>query len=64
MVTKTDDPLIDFERNESEQYEWLQKRPTCSCCGEHISDDYAVYIDNEWICDRCIDDMRRYIGDE
>ena len=29
--------------------------PECSCCGEHIQDEYAYCINGEWMCDSCMD---------
>ena len=40
--------------------EWVYSRPECTICGEHITDDSAIYLDG-WICERCIEERRRYI---
>lgn len=53
----TDDPIADFHRWEDDVCEWLEKRPICEECGEHIQDDFAYCIDNKWYCKDCIDGM-------
>lgn len=54
----------DFEEMDRRQSQWLERRPVCICCGEHIQDDSAVQIRGDYYCDRCLDDMRVYIDDE
>ena len=60
----TDDPERDFLRHDAEQQAWLEKRPVCHYCGEHIQDEYAVRIDGHWICKECIDDFTEYIEED
>lgn len=54
----------DFEERDLAQERWLQHRPICVCCGEHIQEESAVQIRGEFYCDNCLDDMRVYIDDE
>lgn len=54
---------LDFEERDMRQEQWLERRPVCICCGEHIQDDSAVQIRGDFYCDRCLDDMRVYIED-
>lgn len=42
---------------------WLNKRPVCAYCGEHIQEEYAHYINDEWICDDCMRDFERSVDD-
>ena len=49
-----DDNYSLWERHERELERWLERRPMCSCCDNHIQEDTAVYINGEWICDDCI----------
>lgn len=55
---RTDDPVMDFARYDAEQTERMKKLPRCSECDEYIQDEYAYYINDEWICEEC---MRRYL---
>lgn len=55
---RTDDPLADFDRHEAEQERKRRRIPRCSECDEHIQDEYAYYINGEWICEEC---MRQYL---
>ena len=49
----TDDPLKDFERHEAEQEKQLMKLPICSCCGEPIQQEKAIYYNDQWCCENC-----------
>ena len=44
-----------WQRKEAEAERWLQKRPVCADCGEHIQDEDAYYINGEFICKDCMD---------
>lgn len=57
----TDNPIADFNRWDEEQNRCLEELPECADCGEHIQDEFAFYIDGEWICERCIDAYRREV---
>jgi len=57
----TDDPIADFNRHDAEQNKWLEQRPVCVDCGEHIQDEEAYYINGEWICETCMDSYRREV---
>ena len=43
-----------WQHKEAEAERWLQKRPECVDCGEHIQDEDAYYINGEWICKDCM----------
>lgn len=64
MPFRTDDPLRDFNNWDSEQNKWLEQRPVCADCGEHIQDDQAYYINGEWICPNCMDSYLREVLSE
>lgn len=61
-MSRTDDPLKDFERHEAEQEAWLARLPICCECGDPIQQDDAVYINYAYYCDECLNDMRVDIG--
>ena len=54
----TDDPIADADRYFAEQEKQLDKLPRCSQCDEHIQQEDAVRINDEFICDRCLEDLR------
>lgn len=54
QVWYSDDPVADFERYDEDQNKWLERRPVCADCGEHIQDERAYYINGEWICRDCM----------
>ena len=61
MLRYTDNPLRDFALWSDDQEEWLNNRPECSECGQHIQDDYLYRIDGNIYCQNCIDQSIEYI---
>ena len=59
----TDDPVRDAARYDAERNEWLESRPVCTICGEHIQEESALSLNNEWICDECVRENTFYIDD-
>lgn len=57
----SDDPVSDYAAWDAKQARWLEKRPVCSECDEHIADDVAYYIEGEWVCERCMDSYKREV---
>lgn len=55
----TDDPHKDFDRHDAEQQAALEKCPKCSMCDEYIQDDYLYEINDEVICEECLNDNFR-----
>lgn len=49
-----------FNKHDAEQREWLMTRPICNCCGDRIQDESYHRINNENICDRCLEDSVVY----
>ena len=60
----TDDPIRDAMERDAEFERWLKTRPVCTYCGEPIQEESAVCIDGEWICDECLEGMRKDTNDE
>ena len=50
----TNDPISDFERHDAQQERWLQSRPVCEVCGEHIQDERLYDIDGDLVCEECL----------
>lgn len=58
----TDDPLKDFENHEREQAKRLERLPKCANCGEPIQDEFYYEINDEPICQECLDrDFRKEV---
>lgn len=55
----SDDPVKDFERYDARLTQMLERLPVCADCGEHIQDEEAFYINDEWLCNDCIDSYKR-----
>lgn len=54
-----------WAQHDAEQERELDRLPECSYCGEHITDEYAFYIEGEWICNRCmVENFRREVVPE
>lgn len=55
----TDDPVKDYDRYAEEQNTKLEKLPRCSECDKHIQDEHCYEINDELICQECLDDNHR-----
>ena len=55
----TDDPLADFARHDAEQQAQLDKLPVCCECDEPIQDEHCFEINDEYICEKCLNDNHR-----
>lgn len=61
---RTDDPAADFDRFDAEQQKALEKYPKCSMCDEYIQDDYLYEINDEVVCEECINqNFRKNVED-
>lgn len=54
MISRTDNPLADFDRWEEEKERAIAKLPRCDYCNEPIQDDYCYDLDGEVICEDCL----------
>ena len=50
-----------FELHEEKMQRELEKLPECSDCGEKIQDSEAYYINDEWICENCMDCYKKEV---
>ncbi len=68
LLIMTDDPYQDADRYMAAQDAWLERRPQCDCCGNHIQDETALhYVTRKidiWICPDCVDDNTEYIEED
>lgn len=55
------DPMDELHALESEDDKWLRRRPVCSICGEHIQDERAFHVGDDWYCDDCIRENKEWI---
>ena len=55
----SDDPVRDAERHLEDQDRQAEKLPVCSDCGGPIYDDHYYLINDEVICQSCLDDNYR-----
>lgn len=53
------DPIVDFENYDSDRERRLRCLPVCCFCREHIQQEMAVYFNDKWICDECLDNLRK-----
>ena len=61
LMILTDNPHRDFYRYDAEMEDRLKNLPVCAYCNEPIQQESAVCVDDDWICDRCLEDLRRGI---
>lgn len=59
----SDDTYRDFDRWDADQEAWLNSRPVCKWCGEHIQDEYAYRINGDLVCEDCLKDTRVDVED-
>lgn len=61
---RTDDPVADFDRYDAEQVAELEKLPVCSQCNEPIQDDFFYEINDEVVCEECLNqNFRKNVED-
>ena len=53
-----------FEMHDAEQERKLQKLPVCVYCNEHIQDESFFLINDEVICEDCMDSYFRKAVDD
>lgn len=53
-----------WKQHEEEKESMLNRLPVCCECGNHIQDDSAYYINDEWICENCMDSYKREVHPE
>ena len=63
MFFKTDNPVADYDRYDTECQKQLNKLPKCADCGEPIQDDHYYWINNEPICPDCLESGYRVEND-
>ena len=60
----SDDPIRDFEHYDSGQARELKRFPICAECGEPIQDEHCFEINDELICEECLNqNHRKYVDD-
>ncbi len=59
----TDDPIADFSRHfdeqEAEHRAYIESLPKCEYCRKPIEDDYCYVINDEPICEECLEHYHR-----
>ena len=49
------DNYSQWERHEAEQEALLEKFPVCEICGEPIQDEHLYLINDEFVCQECLE---------
>lgn len=57
----TDDPVSDYDRYCNEQQRKLDRLPECSECGEKIQDEYCFEVNDEYICEQCMQEHKKSV---
>lgn len=50
--------------HDAEQEAELQKLPECECCGHHVQSDFYYLINDEVICEECLNQHFRKAVDD
>lgn len=53
-----------WRSHDAEQERRIARLPRCSECDNHITTEYAYYINGEWLCDKCMDSYRQPVPEE
>jgi SLT domain-containing protein len=61
---RTDNPVADFTRYDAEQQKELEKCPKCSECSEYIQDEHYYEINDEVVCEECLNQNFRKNTDD
>jgi len=56
-VTRTDNPIADWDSYCEDEEQELERRICCDSCDEHIADSRCYFIDGYYYCDDCIMDV-------
>ena len=48
-----------WEMQDREKEKWLQSRPKCDVCDEHIQDEYLYEIDGYLVCENCLEEYMK-----
>lgn len=59
MVFWTDDPVADAYAYDRECQENLNKYPKCYHCEKPITDEHFYMINDEKVCEECLNDLYR-----
>ena len=59
MWSYSGDPLRDAEARDAEQQAALDKLPKCAYCNEPIQDEFCFEINDELICEDCLNEHHR-----
>lgn len=57
----SDNPALDYDRYCDAQDKLLDKLPRCSQCDEPIQEEYAYYINDEWVCEDCMEEHKQRV---
>lgn len=49
----SDDPVADFDRWDAEQNRWLERRPKCEHCHEHIQEERLMNVEGSLYHTKC-----------
>ena len=58
-MIRTDDPVADYMAYDAEQQRRMEQLPVCSYCREEIQDDYYFEINEEPVCEQCLNEFFR-----
>lgn len=64
MCIRTNDPAADYDRYDAEREASLERLPKCDYCDKYIQDDCFYEINEEVICEECINDNFRKSVDD
>jgi formylmethanofuran dehydrogenase subunit E len=63
MMSNIPDNYSEWARHDAEQEAALKLLPVCCECGEHIQAETLFEINDEIICEECMEQFRKYTED-
>ena len=62
-MSYTNEPALDAAQRDYERDRWLESRPICDWCGEHIQDEWMYMFDGKTVCETCMEECRYSVDD-
>lgn len=63
MRRYTDDPPSDYDAYCIEQERETERLPICCECGQRIEDEFCYQINDEIICETCMEQYKKFTSD-
>jgi hypothetical protein len=59
----SNNPEKDYDRWLEANERWLESRPVCKWCGEHIQEEHAYQVGDDLVCESCMEGEKVNVDD-